>query len=135
MNANHLTTVQVAQMWGVTDRTVRHWIEKGLIQAVRYRQNGRANWRIPKSAVGATKTAHRQSVPLQTLVDGLRKNRLDLSQTVISSGDLLSIVILIAEHMQAGESFDDAMRRAQRGEAAKKVSKLHPLETRPNPFY
>lgn len=45
----YMTTGEAAKLWRVSDRTIRRWIARGKLAAVR--QNPRAHYRIPKSAV------------------------------------------------------------------------------------
>lgn len=49
--SNFLTTEQAAELFGVSGRTVWHWVQEGRIKAQVFKGDGRSTIRIPRTEV------------------------------------------------------------------------------------
>lgn len=51
MPTQDLTTIEAAEKLGVTERTIRNWIEEGAIHAYKLNPKSKSQYRIPHSEI------------------------------------------------------------------------------------
>lgn len=134
-----LTTRQVADIWQVTPRTVRNWIERGRLRATRIRDDGKMSWRIDAASLKNSRYDQRRADDLNQLIFLLEipNHRRQLFDSR-DREDVLDMLIDILKLLERGKSAEQAFEIALFGETDK-VNALRGRTTQatvvPNPFF